>query len=283
MRLAHDFYVAACCEELRAAKPGNVHAYAGGHGMGVQDFQISAEVSAPFLCERGTPLGQRIRNAVAATREAVGQNTNLGIILLCAPLALAHERGSTVEVVIGESDLADAQAVFDAIQIARPGGLGTVHEHDVHGPARVKLADAMRAAASRDMIARQWTNGFADVLGPGLCTYRTTRNTWPNTAWPATAAYLFYLSNALDSHVQRKWGIDAAVALQQPARIFYDRLIAAVDPFVVLPDLLSWDAQLKADGINPGTSADLTVATGFADRLRLLPMQNCLPCAFDGG
>ena len=32
-------------------------------------------------------------------------------------------------------------------------------------------------------------------------------------------------------------------------------------------ELLAWDAGLKARAVNPGTSADLTVATLFAHRL----------------
>jgi len=41
-----------------------------------------------------------------------------------------------------------------------------------------------------------------------------------------------------------------------------------------LPGLLEWDAELKCQGINPGTSADLTVATLFADKLRrMLPTE----------
>src|ERR1700761_9456548 len=86
-------YVESCVEELAAAKPGNVHVHAAGHGMTVTDFTRSAAVSAPMLCRAGASLGERIRDAEAATRRAVGQNTNLGILLLCGPLAMAAERG----------------------------------------------------------------------------------------------------------------------------------------------------------------------------------------------
>jgi triphosphoribosyl-dephospho-CoA synthase len=41
-----------------------------------------------------------------------------------------------------------------------------------------------------------------------------------------------------------------------------------LDPTDLLDDLLAWDAALKADRINPGTSADLTVATLFAHHLQ---------------
>jgi hypothetical protein len=45
-----------------------------------------------------------------------------------------------------------------------------------------------------------------------------------------------------------------------------------------LPDaerLLNWDATLKSRAINPGTSADLTVATLFASRLASLRGDKC--------
>ena len=86
--------------ELEALKPGNVHRFEAGHGMTVEDFETSADISAPFLCARGAGVGARVLRAVSATRKAVGQNTNLGILLLCAPLATAAERGEGVAAVL---------------------------------------------------------------------------------------------------------------------------------------------------------------------------------------
>ena len=86
-------FVAACEEELAVPKPGNVHDFAGGHGMFADDFRRSAAAAAPQLCRPRATLGQRILGAVAATRAEVAQNTNLGIVLLCAPLAMAATAG----------------------------------------------------------------------------------------------------------------------------------------------------------------------------------------------
>jgi triphosphoribosyl-dephospho-CoA synthase len=41
------------------------------------------------------------------------------------------------------------------------------------------------------------------------------------------------------------------------------------------PDFASWDLELKARGLNPGTTADLTVAT-------LLVAALCVPAGTDG-
>jgi triphosphoribosyl-dephospho-CoA synthase len=46
--------------------------------------------------------------------------------------------------------------------------------------------------------------------------------------------------------------------------------MSAAHPSQLLPDLLAWDSSLKAAGLNPGTSADLTVATLFVYRLRTI-------------
>ncbi|MEM7304951.1 MAG: triphosphoribosyl-dephospho-CoA synthase, partial [Pseudomonadota bacterium] len=82
-------YLAACRLELQAIKPGNVGLHANGHGMTVEQFELSASASAPQLFQSNATVGERILHAVQATRESVGDNTNLGIILLIAPLAQA--------------------------------------------------------------------------------------------------------------------------------------------------------------------------------------------------
>src|SRR5580700_3357514 len=81
----------ACLAELDAPKPGNVHVFADGHRMTAAEFVASADAAAPHLSASGARVGTRILGAVEATSEAVGSNTNLGIILLCAPLAAAAE------------------------------------------------------------------------------------------------------------------------------------------------------------------------------------------------
>jgi triphosphoribosyl-dephospho-CoA synthase len=262
-------FLDACAEELAALKPGNVHVHAAGHRMTVADFTRSAEVSAPLLCRAGASLGRRIRDAAAATREAVGQNTNLGILLLCGPLAISAEQHATVNEVIAASDLDDARAVFEAIRIAQPGGLGSAERHDVRQPPTVTLREAMAAASSRDSVARQWINGFADVLGCGMAVYQAARRHWGEPSRATVATYLTFLSAFPDSHVQRKHGPAIAASVQQQAGRVREELAACIDPVVLQRRLLAWDTALKADGINPGTSADLTVATAFAWRLGL--------------
>ncbi len=270
----------ACAAELAALKPGNVHRHAAGHGMTIDDFLRSADAAAGPLCRAGAKLGERVLEAVGATRAAVGQNTNLGIVLLCAPLAMAAERGGSVlrapelranvRAAIAESDLDDADRVFRAIVLASPGGLGTAARHDVHAPPIVPLRDAMAEAAERDSVARQWTTGFADVFEEGIPALDAALACWNGNdafLWAVTDAYLRFLARLPDTHIARKHGTVAAEAVRQEAEAAIARLDASAQSEALAPDLIAWDASLKRRSLNPGTSADLTVATIFAWRL----------------
>lgn len=262
--LIGTLYRAACLAELDALKPGNVHAFAPGHRMVVADFVTSAEISAPHLARSGAGIGERIRDGVAATMTAVGQNTNLGILLLCAPLAAAAEQGMSVATRLDTLDRSDAEAVFAAIRLANPGGLGRADRHDVAADAPESLRDAMAEAADRDRIARAYVTGFADVTAIGLPALAEARARGLDSTWCTTAVHLAYLRSVPDSHVARKYGRDAAEDLRREVEEALDGLDLAAQP--VAP-LLALDASLKARGLNPGTSADFTVASLFWDAL----------------
>ncbi|GJD33066.1 2-(5''-triphosphoribosyl)-3'-dephosphocoenzyme-A synthase [Methylobacterium adhaesivum] len=262
-------YEASCLAELDALKPGNVHAFAAGHRMAVADFVISAKVSTPHLARAGARVGARVRSAMAATLAAVGQNTNLGILLLCAPLARAAEAGgdvaATLTDVLDTFDGQDAVDVYAAIRMANPGGLGTAARHDVTDEAAPPaLRTAMTEAASRDAIAHAYGTGFAALFEIGLPALAAARAAGLTEPWTTTAVFIAYLGRVPDSHVARKHGLARAEALRDEAVALRD-LDLATQP---IDALLAKDAAWKAAGLNPGTSADFTVATLFLDRLR---------------
>lgn len=265
-------YLAACRDEIEAPKPGNVHRFADGHDMTASQFLASAAVSAGPLTDPKLSTGRRILEAVRATRRAVGINTNLGILLLCGPLARAAEWGSAdlrtaVAAVLRQLDMDDARAVFEAIALAQPGGLGTAERHDVRQPPTISLLEAMAEAAGRDMIARQYVTGFEDVLGAGLAAQTAADDRGESPMWRTVFVYLGFLSCFPDSHVARKHGGDVAQELRDKAAEVLPRLAAANEQDR-LATLLDLDRRLKVRGLNPGTSADLTVATLFACGLR---------------
>lgn len=260
-------YQNACLAELEALKPGNVHIFADGHGMVVEQFISSAEASAPSIADPNLTLGQRILKAITATHQAVGCNTNLGIVLLCAPLAQAALQQSSLSFqerlgqVLANTTIDDAQYVFEAIQLANPAGLGHSEEHDVHQQADCTLLEAMKVAAMKDNVALQYTNGFYQIATEGLTHYQQALQRWERPAWATTAVYLFWLAHYVDSHVVRKYGMEVANGLQKAARSHYVDFLKQDNPKLYLPALRAFDTSLKDHGINPGTSADLTVAT----------------------
>ncbi len=265
---------AACLDELEAPKPGNVHVFASGHRMTAAEFVRSAEVAAAPLALPGARVGNRIRDAVEATLALVGTNTNLGIILLCAPLAAAAERPgelrSALAQVLASLNVRDAELAFRAIARAAPAGLGRVERHDVAEAATVTLKAAMAEASSRDRIARQYVSDFEDVFERGEPTLRAALERSHEPQWATLAVYLEFLSAFPDSHIVRKHGAATAEDICRTAARYHERMRSAESPAVLLPDLLTWDTLLKERGINPGTSADLTVATLFAHRLRTI-------------
>jgi triphosphoribosyl-dephospho-CoA synthase len=263
-------FIAACRDEIEAPKPGNVHAFAGGHDMEGRHFLDSARVAAPAIAASGARIGTRIRKGVEATFEAVGMNTNLGIILLCAPLACAVESLSTdlrtaLASTLKRLDAQDAGDVYAAIARASPGGLGQAAQYDVHDAAPASLIDAMREAAERDMIARQYVMDFADVFETGVSLIEQMRSSKGPSI--ALAVYLTFLAQFPDSHIVRKHGAAAAEAVMHEAQAFAARVQGESGTKAFIADLLAFDARLKGARINPGTSADLTVASLFAARL----------------
>ncbi len=273
-------FIAACRDELDAPKPGNVHVFAPGHGWAVADFTMSAEVSAEPIARREASVGARILGAVEATHAAIGHNTNLGIVLLCAVLARAAELpASPLRVGVADAlaalDVQDARLAFRAIALASPGGLGRRERHDVHQAATVTLREAMADAAARDRIARQYATTFDDVFDLGVPLFEAAERRWGQDQKASTlAVYLGFLAAFPDTHIQRKHGAAVAAAVQKEAEPLRARFEGLADPAAMLDDLLVFDASLKRRGINPGASADLTVAVLFARRLHGLELPN---------
>jgi triphosphoribosyl-dephospho-CoA synthase len=263
-------YIDACRLELRALKPGNVHVASEGHGMTVAQFEASALASGAPLAAPGKPVGGRIRDAVAATHAAVGCNTNLGIVLLAAPLMAAAERAgagglrSTLAATLAGITIADATAAYDAIRLARPAGLGRADAQDVWAAPTIDLRRAMALAADRDRIARQYADGYDDVFDIGVRRLRGAHRAGETAEWAATCAYMDFLATFADSHIVRKLGADIAETVRGEAAALATRLGEAPRDERMIADLVAFDANLKSRGLNPGSSADLTVASLLA-------------------
>ena len=268
--------MASLIGEIDALKPGNVHRFAGGHGMCYEDFITSAEVSTPLLCEAGAGVGRRVLDAAVATRHAVGTNTNLGILLLFAPLVVAAERraaGESLQKALAKQLAAlhksDAELVFEAIRTAAPGGLGHAPRYDVHFPPDCSLQAAMAAAADRDLVARQYQDGFEEVFSFGLGALHEFERRWHELEWATVGCYLRFLAGFPDSHVRRKCGAEVAEQIRRQSEAVLRRFEKKKKPGSAVGMLLEYDKELKDAHVNPGTSADLTAASLLVYRLEV--------------
>jgi triphosphoribosyl-dephospho-CoA synthase len=265
---ARAAFLWACRLDVEVRKPGNVSVASAGHRMDAPLFIASAEAAQHALFEPGLAVGRRIEAAAAATREVAHCNTNLGILLLCAPIAVALEREpqahtaatlrAAVSAVLQALSVDDAAAAYRAIAMANPGGLGRADAQDVAQTPSIDLRSAMTLAAHRDSIARQYAEHCADLFDTGLAAFLAA----PTQTAAVQRTYLSFLAHWPDSHIVRKLGEPTAHSVMRQARDWLDRA-ARGESLDDCEAFVAWDSELKTRGINPGTSADLTVATAM--------------------
>jgi len=259
----------ACLLEVSAPKPGNVSPGRHFHDTRYEDFLASAVAIGPALAAAGeNPLGTTIRRAVEATLRWTRSNTNLGIVLLLAPLARAALREGAslrerLRTVLAETTVTDAGEVYAAIRRARPGGLGEAKAEDVAGAPTVSLRDAMSLAAERDAIAREYVTEFALTFETGVPAVLAARREGLDWSDTVVEAYLALLDATPDTHIARKLGAAEAAAISLQAREV--RAAGGTRSPEGRRALGVLDAELRdpRNRRNPGTTADLTCGALF--------------------
>jgi triphosphoribosyl-dephospho-CoA synthase len=254
----------ACIWEASARKPGNVHRFCDFDDVHYLDFLASAAAAAPVLDRaQQNPIGKTILAAVQATRQVASTNTNLGILLLLAPLAAAQDFDRGLQDVLEKLTVDDARAVYEAIRLAQPGGLGKVPDQDVATVPTRTLREVMALAADRDLIGLQYTNEFQQVLQEGAPALLRLLSQTGELETAIIGCHLHLLAAHPDSLILRKRGHSEAEEARSRARL----VLEAGWPETAtgrraFDDL---DAWLRAQGHarNPGTTADLVTACLF--------------------
>jgi triphosphoribosyl-dephospho-CoA synthase len=258
----------ACLLEATAPKVGNVHRGADFEDLTFTDFAVSAVAIAPALeAARQTGVGTAVYEAIRATRALVPTNTNLGIVLLLAPLAAVQRDealASGVASVLRSLTAEDSRLVYEAIRLAGAGGLGKSEEMDIAGAAPASLLAAMGAAANRDLIARQYVEDFRlvlDEIAPALVEKQQGGMSLTDAI---IRTHLEIIHRHSDSLIARKCGPEESQRIARLAGV----TLAAGEPgeenyHAALADL---DFYLRSHGHrrNPGATADLLAAALFA-------------------
>lgn len=237
----------------------------------MEDFLLSAVAISPvFEQAENLSVGEMVLQAVGATRCLVKSNTNLGIVLLLAPLAKAccgmrslDEVRKKLHTVLQELSVEDARSAYTAIRMAKPGGMGRVSDSDVSEQPSITLLKAMQLAQERDSVAREYATDFAISFEIGLPALQTTLMRGVEFSRAVVQCFLTVLSRVPDTLIARKRDAEVArrVSMQAEAAlaqggVFTSRgeeAIKRMDQVLRDPD----------HTLNPGTTADLTTSAIF--------------------
>lgn len=277
--------IASALEVSGYPKPGNVHRTRDYDDMEFEDFIISGIVIGDTIREACTDvdvknplLGKYILQAVAETDRWIKNNTNLGIVMMITPIAVAavisdsfDDIRENVKVLMGNTSVDDACDLYDAINIADAGGMGDQDEYDVASDnAKQELRDngqtmydVLKISAPWDMLAREMTSDMPAVFEIGYPTYHELKSQkTQNEACLLT--FLTLLSQVPDTLISRKYGDDEALKISMMTR---DLLKMKDDPDFI-NRVSEFDNYLFDRDYNPGTTADLTAASIFVSYLK---------------
>ena len=262
----------ACLFEASVDKPGNVSPRVGFDDARFEDFAASAVAIGPSLHDAGlATVGETVARAVADTRRLVASNTNLGMILLLAPLARAAAllevgtglRGA-VSGVLDRLTVQDARLAYEAIREASPAGMGEVDRHDVGGDeVTVTLREAMDAARDRDSIAREYVTDFEITFALGA---DTLIRCWEDGVAFSDAiliTFLTILAAVPDTLIARKNGKAAAEDVSRRAARVLSSGGSLTERGRAGIRELAHELGDEAHALNPGTTADLVAASIF--------------------
>lgn len=277
----------ACIREVCAPKPGNVDRYHDFSDTAFEDFLLSAVAIGPaFENASNASVGRIVWQATEASRRIVRSNTNLGIILLLAPLAkaclTATEHFSTkgfagagkiqqsLHSLMHSLTVEDARLIYDAIRAVNPGGLGRVPQQDIAEEPSLSLLEVMELAKDRDSIASEYVTDFEITYEIGLPALRESLSRGLDFSGAVVQAFLTILNRVPDTLIARKNGVDTSLKVSQWARDVLTH--GGIYSPQGQEKLLELDNVLR-DGshqLNPGTTADLTAASIF---LALIEME----------
>ena len=268
----------ACKLDVFSIKPGNVFLNHPAYGMSHKDFLQSSMACSDIMCEQNMDIGLKILESVKASMDVVGCNTNLGIILLCVPIVETvymdkeHKfNQNNLKIVIDNINYKQTKSIYKAINLANAGGMSSKEEFDLKSnkSENFTLLEAMNFAKTYDYIASEYTNYFYNIINNISLNWRNYFKLMNNDECATTATFLKQIVSNPDSLIVRKHGLSTAEQVSERFKEIADEYCALKDPNILNNKLLLLDSELKIQGLNPGTTADVVVASIFLNRLGL--------------
>jgi len=276
----------ACLLEVNAPKPGNVSPRGDFDDTTYDDFVASSAAINTALGTAGSrPLGKTILLAIEATRAVTATNTNLGIVLLFAPLARAAAaitsggdwtdrriidrqrlRRALADVLVSTT-VDDARHAYAAIRLASPGGLGSTSQQDVAAEPTIPLTEAMRLAADRDGIAREYVTDFHATFELGAPALDAAHRDGLDWSDAIVETFLTLLATYPDTHIVRRADADLAAIVSAQARDALGAGGVRSSSGRAAIERMSIALRGERNRANPGTTADITAAAIFVSLL----------------
>jgi len=294
--VARCLQLATLLEVSAYPKPGNVHRTADFKETRYEHFLASACALAPSFKnaaqkgilvaqEKISPdeleIGKIIKDTVEQVRSwQSGGNTLLGTIILLTPIASAAGIALTekpfsisklrknINSVVKATTPIDAVNVYDAISIAKPGGLGKAPKLDVADNTskqkilkdNVSLFDVFKISSSRDSISSEWVNNYSITFNLGYPYFVEILEKTNNVNIATVHTFLKILSEVPDTFIARKLGSAKAKEISIQAQEVLE--VGALTTREGKEKLSQFDDKLRdpKHRLNPGTTADLTAA-----------------------
>jgi triphosphoribosyl-dephospho-CoA synthase len=297
-----DEHVSACLQLailLDASaypQPGNVHRTADFQETKYEHYLASAVAVAPHFklaAHRGilafnkkiTPnavgIGKIIKNCVKSVDEwQHGGNTILGSIILLSPIAVAagmtfaqgpfsvSRLRRNMKTVVETSTSMDAVDVYDAIEIAKPEGLGEAPKLDVNDPEsrkkileeNITLLEIFKISSEYDSVTAEWVNNYPITFDLGYPFFVQKLKETENVNMATVYAFLKVLSEIPDTFIARKVGMVKAKEVSAHAKQVLE--IGDLTTSQGRQILWKFDEELRDSShkLNPGTTADIVTA-----------------------
>ena len=260
-------YLFSCKKDIELIKPGNVNLLSSHKDTKAQDYLDSAILSSKELFNQNYSLGKRILESVNVTRSQVNVNTNLGIILLCAPVIQSYidfnnlDLREGIKKTLSTTSIKDTHDLCAAINISSPGGLGDSDMYDTASYPNASIKQIMNYSQEYDRISYQYSHNFSDIFDFIIPKLEFLNQRYESLDISLSLLFIEILAKIPDSHISRKFGDKIAKKTSNNAYDLLKILDREYDPDYLAKALNNLDYEYKKKGINPGTTADLLVAS----------------------
>ena len=260
-------YLFSCKKDIELIKPGSVNLLSSHKDTKAQDYLDSAILSSKELFNQNYSLGKRILESVNVTRSQVNVNTNLGIILLCAPVIQSYidfnnlDLREGIKKALSTTSIKDTHDLCAAINISSPGGLGDSDMYDTASYPNASIKQIMDYSQEYDRISYQYSHNFSDIFDFIIPKLEFLNQRYESLDISLSLLFIEILAKIPDSHISRKFGDKIAKKTSNNAHDLLKILDREHDPDYLAKALNNLDYEYKKKGINPGTTADLLVAS----------------------